>query len=1225
MKPLADQADRDQIVTALDDTLVVEAAAGTGKTTELVRRVVRVIETGRAEVTGIVAVTFTEKAAGELKLRLREALEEARGSSREGAIERERLDRSLARLEEAQVSTIHGFCADLLRERPVEAGVDPLFRVLTEAQAAHMYDEAFQQWIEGQLANRGAGVRRSLRRPAFGGFGVQAEGGDGPVDRLRWAGWGLIQWRDFDGDWQRPSFERCSRVDDLVQLLNGFTGFLEPPGDARDSLYMDSWAARKLSEEIRRTESVAPRDYDRLEAGLIELSHNRNFQEARKGSGREYRDGVRREDVWRARENLQDALMAFETDANADLAAALRQELRGCVSAYETAKAKAGALDFLDLLLKTRDLIRDDRQVRLDFQRRFRRIFVDEFQDTDPLQAEILLLLAADDPAQTNWRETRSVPGKLFLVGDPKQSIYRFRRADVGIYQSVYDMLEAAGARRITLRTSFRARPNIQCAINAAFESVMIRDHDTMQAAHVPLEPFRGDVETQPSVVVLPVPEPYGYRRVANSAIEKSLPDAVGAFIDWLITESGWKVSERPAANDDAFPTKIPLYPPSIKGKVAGDSSYASGGTPVSTQGAKMRGMNASDPGARLAPTVARGFRPGETEHLVPIQARHICLLFRRFISYQEDVTRPYVEALEARGIGHLLVGGRSFHNRAEIETLRAALAAIEWPEDELSAFATLRGSLFAVGEEELLEYRHRIGRLHPFRLPDKFPPNLAPIVEALKLLQALHRSRNRVPVITTIAALLEATRAHVGFALEHGGEQVLANVAHVGDLARRYEAEGGISFRGFVDELRKQAESGEAGEAPILEEGSDGVRLMTVHKAKGLEFPVVILADMTAKLRAANASRYIDSARRVCALRIAGCAPADLLEHEDEELGRDEAEGMRVAYVAATRARDLLVIPAVGDEERGGWIEPLNAAVYPSKEARRQQIQAAGCVEFKSKDSVLVRPGGSAGTGTVSPGLHVLRTASSDPSGFSVVWWDPRVLRLGAEAPIGIRRPELIVRDVAPDVVESGLVAYKSWRERRQQVVAAGSQSSTPVQTVTELAKTAAKESPDSQLPPVEVVELRRAANRPSGRRLGTLVHAVLASVPLDGDLSTITRVATTHGRILSATKEEIAAASESVSGALAHALLSEARAAAQKGRCRREAPVTWRDSDGVLVEGVVDLAFEQAGEWIVIDFKTDEEFRGNERAYRRQVGMYAAAIRAATGARVAALLMRV
>ena len=164
-----------------------------------------------------------------------------------------------------------------------------------------------------------------------------------------------------------------------------------------------------------------------------------------------------------------------------------------------------------------------------------------------------------------------------------------------------------------------------------------------------------------------------------------------------------------------------------------------------------------------------------------------------------------------------------------------------------------------------------------------------------------------------------------------------------------------------------------------------------------------------------------------------------------------------------------------------------------------------------------------------------------------------------------------------------------------------------------------------DSKLPPVEIVQLPRAANRPSGRRFGALVHAVFASVPLDGDARAIQSLATIHGRILGAVPEEIAGAAEAVRAALAHAIFADARQAAQKGRCRREAPVAWRDPDGLLVEGVVDLAFEHDELWTVIDFKTDEEFRENELVYRRQVGMYAAAIRAANGARVSALLMRV
>ena len=1174
--PLADQNDRDLISDALDDTLIVEAAAGTGKTTELVHRIVRVIETGRAEVTEIVSVTFTEKAAGELKLRLRETLEGSRGAAAAGSMERERLDKALRRLEEAQISTIHGFCADLLRERPVEARVDPQFTVLTETQAQRLYDVAFQAWFQEQLGNPPEGIQRSLRRPSFTGFGQSSDNDDGPVERLRNAGWDLIQWRDFNGEWRRPPFDRQGRIDALVQRLHEFANLSTSPAYQYDSFYLDTRPGRQLSEEIVRTERVTPRDHSRLEGTLVELGRNRQFRQARKGSGKFYRPNVPREDVTRARDELQTELGRFEADANADLAALLQQELRTCAQRYEQAKNKAGALDFLDLLLKASNLIRGNTEVRRSFQQRFKRLFVDEFQDTDPLQAEILLLLAADDPTATNWRKVRPIPGKLFIVGDPKQSIYRFRRADVGIYRLVCEMLAAAGAKPVTLRTSFRARPNIQRTINASFEPVMTGDQTSSQASYVPLEPFRTDSPEQPSVVVLPVPEPYGKQRIANTAVDASQPDAVGAFVEWLIHESNWKVAERPSAEDPA---------------------------------------GAYD----IAPTVALGFKPAEKERLVPIQARHICLLFRRFVGYgREDMTRPYVRALEARGVPHLLVGGRSFHNRGEIETLRAALAAIEWPDDELSVFAALRGTLFAIGDEQLLEYRDQFNHFHPFRIPEGVPTSCAPIVESLELLQTLHRSRNHVPVATTISRLLEATRAHVRFALEHGGEQVLANVLHVADLARGYEAEGGISFRGFIEELRNQADDGQAGEAPILEEGSDGVRLMTVHKAKGLEFPVVILADMTAKLRTASASRYVDSDGGMCAIRIAGCSPADLIQHEPDELARDEAEGVRLAYVAATRARDLLVVPAVGDEEREGWIDPMNRAIYPPKELRRQQAHAPGCPAFRSKDSVLMRPNGDpASPNTVSPGLHAFGASHS------IVWWDPRDLKLYAEPPLGIRRSELIVKDVAPQIVQAGLADYKAWRDGNDAAVASGSRPSIAAQTVTQWAKTGVSRQ-DLKLPPVEIIELPREPNRPSGLRFGVLVHAVLGSVPLDGDADVIQRLTALQRRTLGATEEEGESAAKIVQTVLAHPILNRARDAAAENRCRREVPVAWRGATGVLVEGVADLAFREGSQWTVVDFKTDEELV-QPAQYAAQVGLYGVAVHAATGQVTSGILMRI
>ena len=201
-------------------------------------------------------------------------------------------------------------------------------------------------------------------------------------------------------------------------------------------------------------------------------------------------------------------------------------------------------------------------------------------------------------------------------------------------------------------------------------------------------------------------------------------------------------------------------------------------------------------------------------------------LLFRRFRSYNTDVTRPYVRALEARRLPHLLVGGTGFHTREEVEAVRNALGAIERPDDELAVFATLKGPLFALSDSQLLAYRDRCRSLHPFKKPpEDLPEALVEVVDVLTILRELHRGRNRRPIADTIGRLLATTRAHAGFANWSTGEQALANVTRLMDMARRAERAGMISFRSFVDWLTDQAESGEASDAPIIEEGVDGVQ----------------------------------------------------------------------------------------------------------------------------------------------------------------------------------------------------------------------------------------------------------------------------------------------------------------------------------------------------------------------------------------------------------------
>ncbi len=1169
---MSDVDARDSIREALDDTLVVEAAAGTGKTTELVNRILRVVETGRARMDEIVAVTFTEKAAGELKLRLREALEQARIGAKATKV-RARFDEALESLEEAHVNTIHGFCAELIRERPVEARVDPLFAVLTEPQADQLYTRAFQAWLQQALAAPSDGLRRALRRtsaPAFGGGGD----GDGPIDRLRRAGRQLVEWRDFPHPWHRPPFDRAVAVNRVLEHLHRLASLTEEPVSERDNLYIDTDAVRRLSRQIRLEESFGQVDHDGWESRLVDLVRDRGLSRTRKGSGYKFGKAVLRAEVLAARDTLFAELQQFKKDADADLAACLQEELAGATAGYQALKAAAGALDFGDLLAKARDLIASDDGVRGHLQAKFTRIFVDEFQDTDPIQAEIVLLLAGD------------TPGKLFIVGDPKQAIYRFRGTDVGTYWRVRDQLKAQGGRTLQLTTSYRSVPSIQRFVNAAFSRRMVEHRSTLQSGYVSLEPFRGEEPTQPSIVALPVPKPYGRRsfgglKASAKAIDESLPDAVAAFIAWLTeADRGWTVAER---------------------------------------------------------------APDGTERRVRVEPRHIAVLFRRFTSFGDDVTRPYVDAIEARGIPHLLVGGKAFHGREEVEAIRAVLAAIEWPDDELSVFASLKGPLFAIDDEQLFEFRSRYGTFHPFRVPLELGGNsgqelalagaptthLVPIADALRLLQDLHRKRNYRPVADTIGRLLDETRAHVGFILRPAGEQALANVLHVAELARQYEAAGGISFRGFIDELQRAAQETDVAEAPILEEGSDGVRLMTVHKAKGLEFPVVVLADLTCRMNRTDASRYLDAERGLCAIRIGGWAPHELHEHEALEVARDEAEGIRLAYVAATRARDLLVVPAVGDEPwEGGWLSPLNDALYPPIEQRRASTRGPKCPAFTSKDSVLERPNDETATpGTVCPGRYDLA------GGYSVVWWDPRALTLGLKPTMGVRRDDLIVKDVAKHVVADGRTKYDAWKNARITAREQGSVPTLRVRTVREHAQVGddvgrpfqGRHDGDPERVALRTITIDHDDRRPSGPSFGSLVHAVLARAPFDATRAVLADMALAEARLLAMEDDDASAAAVVVERVLAHDLLARARRADARGACRRETPVTLTLDDGTLVEGVVDLAFEEDGAWTVVDYKTDREIAdAGEERYRRQLTLYASAIARATGAATSAVLVR-
>src|SRR5437660_11616987 len=249
--------------------------------------------------------------------------------------------------------------------------------------------------------------------------------------------------------------------------------------------------------------------------------------------------------------------------------------------------------------------------------------------------------------------------------------------------------------------------------------------------------------------------------------------------------------------------------------------------------------------------------------------------------------------------------------------------------------------------------------------------------------------------------------------------------------------------------------------------------------------------------------------------MRLGGGAPHELHQHEAEEVARDVAEGVRLAYVAATRARDLLVVPALGDEPwDGGWLNPLNRALYPPIATRRTATRGPKCPPFKSKDSVLLRPNDEvAGPSTVCPGRH----AFADAGGYSVVWWDPTALRLGAEAPFGVRREDLIVKDVPKHVIADGRTQYDAWQLARHDARARGASASVSVQTVNEWVTTVEsvrgrQEGQES----VSIVNLGAGGVRPGGLDFGAPVHEIMAQAPSDAPPDTFANTSDMYGQLL-------------------------------------------------------------------------------------------------------------
>jgi ATP-dependent helicase/nuclease subunit A len=1059
--PPQDQDVRDRVTRSTAASMLVEAAAGTGKTTLIVSRILQGVRDGSLRLATTVAITYTEKAAGELEGRIRQALAAALREEGVPPDQLARLQAAAAELDRANISTIHAFCARLLREKPVEAGVDPEFEVLEPAASQVLYDECWQRWMEGQVAAPPQALSGALRA------GVS-------VGRLK---------------------DMARVLADAPEILEGGAFHLPLPAEECDVLMRRFTAEAPQVDAILR--SHMQRDGNEDSRGLLSISGAAAAADPASQQARRLAYRAAAFDAEKAAKSIKKsekdaALLAFGSfvgaaqDVGAHLAGQVFAWAAGFVRAYQQAKLDRSALDFQDLLLFAARMLRNDLDLRRYFQRRFDAFFVDEFQDTDPLQAELIAYLCEDPAAApaSRMEEVRLAEGKLVAVGDPKQSIYRFRRADVQVYDRFKTLF---GPGRVELiQCNFRSAERLIDWLNAFFERVFGRrpSPGVYQAQHVPL-------------------------------------------------------AAPPGAPAEQGPHVLSVCPPA-----ALDCSELGAGAGRRLEALFLaRTVRELVDGTLSLPGRAGGWRWAD-----------FAFLFRALT----DVG-AYEEALDEHGVPFVVVGGKHFYSREQTVETVALLRAVDDPLDEQALVAALRGSYFGLSDEELLAYRQGGGAWNYLR-----PENAAgPVAEALARMAVWHGARATMAPHLLLERILRETRARESFMLKPAGAQRAANLDKLVGLLRAYGATA-RTFGAVVRHLSElQEEEMPEEESSAMEPGDDFVRIMSMHKAKGLEFPAVVLPDLLREFPGAGrvAPLLFSRLDGAVALRVAkGVESANYAALQEAELGNQTAELSRLLYVACTRAERLLVLPL-------GWWKGRRAASFEAL-VRETGLAEAGADVFQVD------------TASFLPGMEIGRRPARTTAG-------------------------------APAEADGLLRQREAWAQEHGRLAARASAAERFV-LPSEL------ESAPRSGPPA-----RESAGRPGGKDFGSLFHNLMSVVPLEAAQASprlllgLARIeAAALGADGQATSEAARLAEESLANAEFRALLSGGEAQREVSFCVPLKEIGAAGGPEGYAEGSMDLLVRAGGGCVVLDYKTDsfasgEQGRTAER-YWPQLGLYGLAAQA-------------
>ena len=1087
---------RSTIVERLDETLFVEASAGTGKTTSLVERVVNLIASGTTTLDRIAAITFTEAAAAELRDRVRQRLEQAADDGRNDEMEQLRCRQGTADLDQASIRTLHSFASQLLYERPLEAGLPPGFETTDEIAAGIKFNEAWNAWLDEAL-----------------------EGSLPMADHLATA---LILGMTPD-DMRAVALEFHHNYADLRDIAFGTTR--GPDGTAVGALVQGAPELERLCEYARRgaedplyahvqsrlpvlrriaeTTSGTPASL-RLLRRALPLSSNRGNQ---KDWGLDPQSGDN------ACAALKALLKEMHDTASEEVDRARQASLLPILGAlrqfaldYADLRRSEGRAEFHDLLIWARDLLRDNLEVRDHFRRGFTHILIDEAQDTDTIQTEIAMFLAestaegAEEAARpTSWEEITPEKGKLFVVGDPKQSIYRFRRADVAQMMLLQRLLQRSGGTVVSLVQNFRSQSPLVNWVNSIFSQWMREE----------------------SVA------PEGETR-HQSTYEKMYPRWEGKA-EGLVRPQVWALANLPDG------TRI----------------------------GPVREQESRDIAALLREIVRNKWpvldeeatRECGTETYRPACYSDICILMPR-----RTALRTLERGLEAANIPYRLESTSLVFETQEIRDLLNCLKAIDNPADQVATVAALRSPAFGCSDVELFLHHRKGGGFNCLAEAGESPPG--PVSDALSVLRRFHEERHS----RSSGALIDhfvRERMLMEVAIDHPRmREQWRRYRFMVERAWQFEAAGGRSLRDYVQWMDDQvAERARVTEAAVPETDEDAVRVMTIHAAKGLEFPVVVLTGINSNLGGSRVGKVLfDRGKGRLGVRIGnqgGNFSTDGYEElAESEKQMNEAEEVRLLYVAATRARDHLVLSLRRTDNKTG------------------HDSAAGQI------SALMETNPELWTEIAPQGIPFIEIQEAE---------EP-------ESP-----------DEMGDPFEHSVEALEQWEMRRKALFEEISAQSSIA--ATSLGKARASDVDDK--PEQESSEPWRRGR--AGTAVGRAVHAVLQTVDLatgDGIADRARAQAAAEGVPGREGEVESLCRAAVASGVVQRAVAS--------GRFLREVPVAVGTGDGSL-HGFIDLLFEEKDGFIVVDYKTDsisgEDASEAVQRYRMQGGAYAHAVQELTG----------